>query len=98
MGLSSPTPPWVPAGAAGAIDAYATNDTDLIVDISGYFVPPAANTLQFYPLPPCRVLDTRNPAGTFGRPSITGGAQPFLPDSVQLVRRPRERLPRTRSM
>jgi len=25
----------VPAGTAGAIDAYANNDTDLIVDING---------------------------------------------------------------
>ena len=50
----------VPAGNAGAISAFATNDTDVIVDINGYFAPPAASTLQFYPLSPCRVLDTRN--------------------------------------
>ncbi|MGA2712967.1 MAG: NHL repeat-containing protein [Bryobacteraceae bacterium] len=69
----------VPAGTSGAIDAYATNDTDLIVDINGYFVPPASNSLQFYPLPPCRVLDTRNPNGTFGGPSIAGGASRSFP-------------------
>jgi uncharacterized protein (TIGR03437 family) len=73
----------VPAGAAGAIDAYANNDTDLIVDINGYFAPPVANqqanSLQFYPLPPCRVLDTRNPTGTFGGPSITGGSSRSFP-------------------
>ena len=69
----------VPAGAAGAINAFATNDTDLIVDINGYFIPPTASTLQFYPLPPCRVLDTRNPTGPFGGPSITGSTSRSFP-------------------
>ncbi len=71
----------VPAGAAGAINAYASNDTDLIVDINGYFVPPAANTLQFYTLTPCRVFDTRNPTGTFGGPSIASGTSRSFPIS-----------------
>ena len=70
----------VPAGASGGINATATQDIDLIVDINGYFVPPSAGTLQFYPLAPCRVLDTRTPAngGTFpansffGSPSLDG--------------------------
>jgi hypothetical protein len=69
----------VPAGTNGAIDAYATNDTDLVIDINGYFVPPAAGTLQFYPLTPCRILDTRNPSGTFGGPSISGGTSRSFP-------------------
>ena len=69
----------VPAGTAGAINAFATDDTDLIVDINGYFVLPTTSSLQFYPLPPCRVLDTRNPAGTFGGPSIAGGSSRTFP-------------------
>ena len=69
----------VPAGTAGAINAYADDDTDLVVDINGYFVPPTASTLQSYPLPPCRILDTRNPTGTFGGPSITGGSSRSFP-------------------
>jgi hypothetical protein len=69
----------VPAGTAGAISAFANNDTDLIVDINGYFVPPASNTLQFYPLTPCRVLDTRNPGGAFGGPFIAGGTSRSFP-------------------
>ncbi len=60
----------VPAGASGSIDAFATDNTELIIDINGYFVPPAASTLQFYTLPPCRVLDTRGPDGTFGGPFL----------------------------
>ncbi|HEX3995536.1 MAG TPA: hypothetical protein VHX39_30560, partial [Acetobacteraceae bacterium] len=60
----------VPAGESGSINAFATDDTDLIVDINGYFVPPVADALQFYPVPPCRVLDTRNPDGDFGGPFL----------------------------
>lgn len=69
----------VPAGSAGAISAYATDFTDLIVDINGYFVPPAADTLQFYPLLPCRVLDSRGASGAFGGPALSGGGsgRPF---------------------
>jgi hypothetical protein len=69
----------VPAGTAGAINAYANNATDLVVDINGYFAPPTTSTLQFYPLTPCRVLDTRNATGTFGGPSITGGTSRSFP-------------------
>jgi hypothetical protein len=69
----------VPAGLSGAINAFATDNTDLIVDINGYFAPPAASTLQFYPLFPCRVLDTRNPAGTFGAPAVPGGGSRSFP-------------------
>jgi hypothetical protein len=52
----------VPAGTSGSIDVYATNTTDLVVDINGYFAPPTAGGLSFYNLPPCRVLDTRSPS------------------------------------
>jgi hypothetical protein len=63
----------VPAGAGGGISAFASDETDLLIDINGYFIPPAANSLQFYPLTPCRVLDTRNPNGAFGGPAIAAG-------------------------
>jgi hypothetical protein len=69
----------VPAGTGGAINAYADDATDLVVDINGYFAVPTTSTLQFYPLTPCRVLDTRNPTGTFGGPSITGGTSRSFP-------------------
>jgi hypothetical protein len=72
----------VPAGTGGAISAYASNDSDLIIDINGYFVPPGAGTLQFYPLTPCRVLDTRNSNGTFGGPRIGTVSRSFpIPSS-----------------
>jgi hypothetical protein len=59
----------VPAGASGSIDVFATNTTDLVVDINGYFAPAGTGGLSLYNLPPCRVLDTRNPPGS---PAFTG--------------------------
>jgi uncharacterized repeat protein (TIGR02543 family) len=50
----------VPAGTQGAVSVYVTNTTDVILDINGYFSTPAQQTLQFYPLTPCRIVDTRN--------------------------------------
>jgi hypothetical protein len=35
---------------------------------------PVTTGLNFYTLPPCRIVDTRNPAGPLGGPSLTGGA------------------------
>jgi hypothetical protein len=61
----------VPAGANGSIDVYASNSTDLIIDVNGYFAPPGAGGLSLYTLTPCRVLDTRSPAN---RPAGTGQA------------------------
>src|SRR5579863_6186969 len=70
----------VPAGTNGAISAFATNTTDLVLDINGYFVP-SSNTgaLQFYPLTPCRVADTRNANGPLGGPFIPGGQSRTFP-------------------
>jgi len=52
-----------PAGTGGSIEAFVTQTTDLVVDINGYFAPVGDGALSLYALPPCRVLDTRNPAG-----------------------------------
>ena len=50
----------VPAGYQGSVSVYVTDTSNVILDINGYFVAPGANTLQFYPLTPCRIVDTRN--------------------------------------
>jgi hypothetical protein len=34
----------VPAGTNGSVDVYATNTTDVIIDINGYFSPPTTTT------------------------------------------------------
>ncbi len=36
--------------------------------------PPVSAATSFYPLTPCRVLDTRNAAGPLGGPSLSGGS------------------------
>jgi hypothetical protein len=64
----------IPAGTNGAISIFATNTTDVIVDVNGYFLPSnnAPGGLQFYPLTPCRLVDTRKPNATLGGPFIAG--------------------------
>src|SRR5216684_3851150 len=54
----------LPAGANGDIAVFATNSSDLVIDIDGYFAPPGTGGLSFFPLTPCRVMDTRNPSGS----------------------------------
>ncbi len=55
----------VPSGIGGGVAVYPNNDTDLLIDIDGYFGTPASGGLSLYPVPPCRVLDTRNGNGAF---------------------------------
>ena len=44
----------------GAFKIFVTTDTDVVVDITGYYAPPAAGGLYFHPLPkPVRLMDTR---------------------------------------
>jgi hypothetical protein len=47
------------------VNVFVTNDSDLVIDINGYFADPtsAAGPLFLYTLPTCRVLDTRNSSG-----------------------------------
>ena len=66
----------VPGGAGGAISVFASNPTHLVVDINGYFVRATDPTaLAFYPVTPCRVADTRNPAAPLGGPSLAAGVR-----------------------
>jgi len=65
----------VRAGSNGGISVYASDPADLLIDISGYYTDNAAlSNLAYYPLAPCRVIDTRilyrSPAGPFGPPTI----------------------------
>ena len=63
----------VPAGSpSGGISVYndGPSTTDVIIDMNGYFAPPGAG-LEFYPVAPCRLVDTRGEAGGFN------GISPF---------------------
>jgi len=70
----------VPAGTPnGSVSVYVTDTTNVILDIDGYFL--ASGPLQFYPLPPCRVVDTRQtnfPVG-LGAPSFGNNDMRELP-------------------
>lgn len=71
----------VPAGGSGGVNVYVTDTTDVVLDIDAYFAPAGLNTLDFYPLTPCRVVDTRNanfPPG-LGAPSFGNGEARELP-------------------
>ena len=61
----------VQAGTNSAVSIYASNTTNVILDIDGYFTAPGAQTLQFYPLAPCRVIDTRSADA----PPLVGGQE-----------------------
>ncbi len=71
----------VPAGESGAISVYASAEapTQVVIDISGYFIPATASSLEFYPLTPCRVVDTRNAAGPLSGPSLAAGQARSFP-------------------
>ena len=60
----------VPAGVGGAVSVYVTDTTDVILDIDGYFAPATQQTYQFYPLTPCRLVDTRGTDGSLGGPRL----------------------------
>ena len=57
----------VPAGTGGAIAVYPSGNTQLIIDVNGYFASTGSNGLSLYPSLPCRVFDTRG----------IGNGQPF---------------------
>jgi hypothetical protein len=71
----------VPGGTGGAISVFATNNTNLVLDINGYFVPnTVANGLGFYPMTPCRLVDTRPGApSTILHGELAGGTYSILP-------------------
>ena len=71
----------VQGGASEAINVFASNTTDVVIDIDGYFAPPSQSTLVFNGLTPCRVVDTRDstkPPG-LGPPFMPGGVARDFP-------------------
>ncbi len=53
----------VPAGYQGDVSVFVTDTTNILIDINGYFSAPGSGTLQFFTLPPCRIVDTRSGDG-----------------------------------
>jgi hypothetical protein len=65
----------VQLGTDRGLNIYARNATNLLIDVSGYFTAdPAESSLVYYPISPCRVIETRPDyrpqPGPFGPPSL----------------------------
>jgi hypothetical protein len=70
----------VPAGANGSVCAFSTNDTEIVLDINGYFVTATTpSALSFYPLTPCRLVDTRSATAPLGGPSLAASSERTFP-------------------
>lgn len=70
----------VPAGTNGGLCFFSTDATDLVLDINGYFVPNSSPTaLAFFPVTPCRVVDTRLAAGSLGGPTLAANSSRTFP-------------------
>jgi hypothetical protein len=70
----------VPAGSEGEISIFVSDTADAILDVNGYFAPPATGGLSLYTVPPCRVLDTRNGSGAMdGTLTVPVHASPCAP-------------------
>ena len=69
----------VPAGVDAGVSVYVTNTTNVVIDIDGYFAPANGSSLAFYPLPPCRIVDTRRQDGDLGGPFLQGTRERDFP-------------------
>jgi hypothetical protein len=70
----------VPSGTSGDVNVYVTDNTDVIIDVNGYFGPAGSSgALTFVPVTPCRVEDTRNSNGTFGGPILAASSTRSFP-------------------
>jgi hypothetical protein len=77
----------VGAGTLQSVDVFASDDTDVVFDIDGYFVDPTQNDgLQFYPIVPCNVVNTTlkppKPDNGLAGPSLSGGTPRKFPVST----------------
>ena len=63
----------------GAIKIFVTSNTDVVVDVTGYYAPPSTSGLYFHPLPkPIRLLETRQ-----GQPGCITTNAPLLANSIR---------------
>ena len=64
-----------PAHATGAVAVAVTTDPGTGSKANAFFYTPPRVATDFYSLPPCRALDTRNPNGPLGGPVLSPGQQ-----------------------
>ena len=69
-----------PAGTNGGVTVYVTDESNVILDIDGYFVPKGTvPALAFYPVTPCRLVDTRTGTGPLAGPFLAAGTSRDFP-------------------
>jgi hypothetical protein len=69
----------VAAGTGGAVSVFVNNTSNVLIDVDGYFSLPTASTKAFYPLTPCRVVDTREPDGALAGPFLSANQERDFP-------------------
>ena len=69
----------VAAGSSNSVSIYSSDTTNILLDINGYFAAPNSQTYQFYPLAPCRVVDTRTANGPLGGPRLVANTERDFP-------------------
>ena len=60
---------------------FAQHETDVIIDINGYFAAPGAGGLSLYNVTPCRVFDTRD---VLGAPALAANVERLVSMSANL--------------
>ncbi len=68
----------LPLSADGRFRVFSNRMADLVLDVHGFYTssPPAGSTTRpyppfyYYPITPCRLVDTRRPVGAWGGPQI----------------------------
>jgi Pro-kumamolisin, activation domain len=69
-----------PAGTNGGVTVYVSDESNVILDIDGYFVPKGTvPALAFYPVTPCRLVDTRTGTGPLAGPFLAAGTSRDFP-------------------
>jgi hypothetical protein len=73
----------VPGGVNHSISVYASNDTDFVIDINGYFASRGSpGALTYNAITPCRAFDTRSgqgKSGALGPPILDGQTSRSFP-------------------
>lgn len=75
------------AGSGGDINILASNPSEAVLDIDGYFAVPSSSSLHFYAVRPCRAHDTRigTPQGFTGVMTVHIGGVCDVPTNAQAV-------------
>ncbi len=73
----------VPAGTNGAISLFVTNETDIVVDVTGYYIATTGITGATGPAGPAGSAGPAGTPGTPGAPGLIGPQGPQGPQGVQ---------------